>query len=125
MLEAERVRLHTGTYPNAMANVPIDPFTNQPLQYSVGPIEIEVNVIVPHKEEEKQADSSDSTPDYSCTCGCDCSEGCKCSGEQIYADVRQEKRRVDAVQVFSPGSNAEKTYDDIRFFIRLTPEKPQ
>ncbi len=127
LLEAERVRLHTGTYPNAMANVPIDPFTNQPLQYSIGLIEIDVNVIVPHKEEEKQADSSDSAPDYSCTCGCDCSEGCKCkqSGEQIYADVRQEKRRVDAVQVFSPGSNAEKTYDDIRFFIRLNPEKPQ
>ena len=121
LLEAKRIRMRTGSYPNAMENVPIDPFTNQPLQYSVGPIEIEVNVIVPHKEEENQAESNDSASDYSCTCGCDCSEGCKCkpSGEQIYADVRKEKRRLDAVQVFSPGSNAEKPYDDIRFIIPI------
>ncbi|MBQ7178753.1 MAG: hypothetical protein IJS08_15160 [Victivallales bacterium] len=33
----------------------------------------------------------------------------------LYADCKQ----VNAMQVFSPGANAVKSYDDIRFFIRL------
>ena len=127
LLEAKRIRLLTGAYPQTMEDLPVDPFTNQPLQFSVGPIEMDVDVIVPHKEENQEADSSDSEPDYDCTCGCDCSEGCKCehSGKQILAHSHRETRRVDALQVFSPGGNAEEPYDDIRFFIRLTPEKRQ
>ena len=101
-----------------MDNLPLDPFTGKPLQYSVGTCEIDVEVI--KKAKPKECDDEDEL-DYACTCGCDISNGCRCQGSsnQILVNITYEKRKVNAVQVFSPGPKAERAVDDIRFFIRI------
>ncbi len=40
LIEAELVRLKTGAYPNAMENLPEDPFTGKPLRYAIGEYEV-------------------------------------------------------------------------------------
>ena len=118
LLEAEKVKRRTGSYPLTMDNLPLDPFTGKPLQYSVGPCEIDVEVI--KKAKPQECDDEDKL-DYACTCGCDTSNGCRCQGksDQILVDITYEKRTVNAMQVFSPGPKAERAFDDIRFFIRI------
>ena len=118
LLEAEKVKRRTESYPLTMDNLPLDPFTGKPLQYSVGPCEIDVEVI--KKAKPKECDDEDEL-DYACNCGCDTSNGCRCHGksDQILVDITYEKRTVNAMQVFSPGPKAERDHDDIRFFIRI------
>ena len=121
LLDAERIKRKTGSYPTQMDNLPLDPFTGKPLQYSVGRFEMKVNVlsIVESKEESEQCE--DESLDYDCQCGCDTSEGCRCtkSSEQMRADVHLEPRTFNAVHLFSPGPNADDDDDDIRFIISI------
>ena len=102
-----------------MEDLPLDPFTGKPLQYSVGRFEMKVNVLSIAKPKEETEE--DDCLDYDCQCGCDTSEGCRCpkSSEQQQANVRLELRTFNGVHLFSPGPDADDDRDDIRFFIRL------
>ncbi len=119
LLEAERIKRKTGSYPTQMENTPLDPFTGKPLQYSVGRCEMKVNVLSIAKPKEESEECEDDSLDYDCQCGCDCSNGCRCakSSRQLSAEVHLESRTFNAVHLFSPGPDADKDDDDIRFII--------
>ena len=99
----------------------MDPFTGKPLQYSVGRFEMKVNVLSIAESKEESEQCEDESLDYDCQCGCDTSEGCRCtkSSEQMRADVHLELRSFNGVHLFSPGPTNGDDNDDIRFIIPI------
>ncbi|MFA6931019.1 MAG: hypothetical protein WCT05_11890 [Lentisphaeria bacterium] len=106
LLDAEKLRLQTGSYPETMSSLPLDPFTQKTLQYEVGAFEFEIQ-FVRNGAAKDGSDNDRSTED------CDCRE---------YVNPRWNNRTSTAkmVRVFSPRYyNFQSKYDDICFFIRL------
>ena len=121
LFDAERIKRKTGSYPTQMDDLPLDPFTEKPLQYSVGRFETKVNVLSIAESKKESDECKDASLDYNCQCGCDCSNGCRCakSSKQLSVAVRLEPRTFNAVHLFSPGPNADDDDDDIRFIISI------
>ncbi len=104
LLEAEKIKRQTGSYPKEMPSLPTDHFTQKPLQYDVGTFEFEteyVYITVPKESEEN---------------GCTI-EDCECLEDWVNPGRKKTRKTANMVRVFSPGENLEKNYDDICFFI--------
>ncbi|MBQ7177775.1 MAG: hypothetical protein IJS08_10210 [Victivallales bacterium] len=115
LLEVEKIKRQTGSYPLQMESLPLDPFTGKPLQYFIGPCEITADVVKLASPEE-----CDDKLDYGCTCGCDCTNGCRCreKSTQTFVDMHCSTYTINAVQVSSQGPEADRESDDILFFIK-------
>ena len=118
LLEAEKIRRRTGSYPLQMNEMPLDPFTGRPLRYSVGPCEIMTAVVKWAPPD--FCGGEEAHEDDACACGCDCVDGCPCAVEEdlMCVEAAHEQRTFHAVQIFSPGAEEDRMYDDIRYFIR-------
>ncbi|MBQ7177773.1 MAG: hypothetical protein IJS08_10200 [Victivallales bacterium] len=126
LIEAELVRLKTGAYPNAMENLPEDPFTGKPLRYAIGEFEV--------SEEHFQKSNNDDAislaavqrlrewmemPD----------EYAKELARPKQYTFKTERHKVNAIRIWSVGPDGisgdevgdddpQKSRDDIRYFIQ-------
>ncbi len=136
LLEAERVGLCTGAYPEKMENVPLDPFTGRPLQYALGSFDVSVSSFLSLEEANLQCplsmfeeakeieDSDDSVILDSKGIIDDYSEGSVESGndrDDKYVLCCGINQTVYAMRVSSPGPDAN-NQGAIQLFIRLNNE---
>lgn len=106
LLEAEKIKWQTGSYPKKMPSLPMDHYTQKPLQYDVGTFEFYAQFV--YDSASKKSDEDSST-----------TEDCGCGEGWMNPTWDMTKTTASAIRVFSPGENLENDYDDICFFIRF------
>lgn len=106
LFEVEKIKQQTGSYPITMPSLPVDPYTQKPLQYDVGTFEFEIQTVYDGASEEGNEGSLTT-------------EECESGKAWVNPRWKMTKANVNMVRVFSPGVNLAKDYDDICFFIRL------
>ena len=106
LFEVEKIKQQTGSYPITMPSLPVDPYTQKPLQYDVGTFEFEIQTVYDGVSEEGNGGSLTT-------------EECECGKAWVNPTWKMTNANVNMVRVFSPGVNLAKDYDDICFFIRL------
>lgn len=130
MIAAELARKQTGRYPEVLDDLPIDPFSDQPLKYAVG----EVEITEKHFQSNENHTPIDIAPEarkqMRQLLGMTDEQVAEFSRPRKYT-FREEWRTVNAVQIWSVGFNGvddggdglQNGKDDIRFIIpiRMTP----
>lgn len=106
LLEAEKSKRQTGSYPKQMPSLPTDHYTQKPLQYDVGTFELDIQSVYDSASKEDGANSCSN-------------EDCECRKGGMNLKWNMTKKTANAIRVFSPGDNLEMGYDDICFFIRF------
>ncbi|MBR4902020.1 MAG: hypothetical protein IKZ46_13875 [Victivallales bacterium] len=108
LIQAELHKRRTGEYPDSLDDLPLDPFSGEPLQYRKGACQV-VEEVYQKKEEEYVNEDTNELYNVS------------------EIDFKEREREVDAVQVWSVGPNCindggapgEKRNDDIRLIIPM------
>lgn len=118
LVEVELLKRRTGNYPETMDNLPIDPFSGQPLKYRKGPCKINVHIYQKVRQDEDMPDD----------------EGIDDQDMEDSYEFIKEERTVEAVQIWSIGPDGiddggilkkypedpgEKKKDDLRFLIQM------
>jgi len=119
MVMAELMRRKNGQWPDKMDDLPTDPFSHKPLQYTVGKCEIPEEHFQPNDDQ----DQFNITPELQKQFGMTDEQTVEFAGPEKYT-FKTEWRTVDAVQIWSVGPNGIndgglRSTDDIRFIIPI------
>ncbi len=130
MIAAELARNRNGRYPDAIGNMPIDPFSGQPLKYAITNVEISEQQFQPNEDQTPLGITRRTQRQLGMT-----DEQWSEFARPIKYTFRTAWRTVDAVQIWSVGKNGiddsslnsttkendygDKRTDDIRFIIQI------